>query len=157
MKRSNQKLLYGARSRTKSALAVMQHLATNEGHLLSAHDLSETAGLSRSGIETLLRQLREAGLIMGKRGIGGGYCLPDHARPTVGEIIKAVQGGVLHDHCADDEHSPETSKLWRAMETNLLEVLELVSLAEVWGNALTLQKLHALAAGDAAHQQATAG
>ena len=83
----------------------------------------------------ILSELRQHGLVRGRPGSDGGYWL---ARPgagiSVADVIRAVEGplatvrGESPDELDDGE---ELKQMWIALRTNIREVLEAVSVADL--------------------------
>ena len=99
--------------------------------------------LPRKFVESILGDLRRAGIVRSLRGADGGYGL---ARPpaqiTIGSIIRAVDGPLAevrgvrpHEtaYVGVAEHLPE---LWVAVRTSLRRVLDETSLAQVLNGRL---------------------
>lgn len=85
---------------------------------ISTQTLAQTLGLSISHLESLMRQLREAGLVQSYRGPGGGYglCRPAH-RTTLWEVVSVLEQDALDDNTEDDHES-----LTRPLEAQLKAV-----------------------------------
>ena len=89
-------------------------------------------------LEQIFRRLRHAGLILSKRGPGGGYLL---ARPpdqiSLAEVVTAVQGGVLL-RPNDEGGTPNGSLsfVWDRLEAELASCLESHTIAEICGEAM---------------------
>jgi Rrf2 family protein len=71
----------------------------------SVKEIAERTNLPQPYLEQILLQVKGAGIVRSKRGVGGGYVL---ARPpaeiTLAEIVSAVEGPLTapveaHDHC----------------------------------------------------------
>ncbi len=62
----------------------------------SVRDIAERTGLPQPYLEQILLALKGAGIVISKRGVGGGYVL---ARPaseiTLGSIVSAVDGPIV--------------------------------------------------------------
>jgi Rrf2 family iron-sulfur cluster assembly transcriptional regulator len=96
---------------------------------------------SVSYMETLMAQLREAGLVKAKRGLGGGYFLTRTAdRITVAEIVQAfdeqrdldgrpVNATTLEPEDIYNLHGTEL--LWESLKSHILLFLSGVSLADI--------------------------
>jgi Rrf2 family iron-sulfur cluster assembly transcriptional regulator len=73
-------------------------LALREGDKTptSVRDIAERTGLPQPYLEQILLALKGAGIVISKRGVGGGYVL---ARPpseiTLGAIVSAVDGPIV--------------------------------------------------------------
>ena len=107
----------------------------------STRGLAEWINRSVSYTETLMAQLRKAGLVVSRQGPGGGYVLarPAH-RITVAEIFEAVDApsdltnrplsaDTLEDEDIRDLHG--TDLLWEALKSYILLFLNGVSLADL--------------------------
>jgi Rrf2 family protein len=60
-------------------------------------DLAEKNGIPKKFLELILLELKNAGILRSRRGVGGGYLLarrPEEIRST--EIIAAIEGPVVH-------------------------------------------------------------
>ena len=84
---------------------LLGHFARAEDDVLtSATELAETFHMPRSVVANLLKAFREEGLLVSKRGLGGGYGL---ARPaeeiSLLEMLKVIDGPVRLTDCAVDE------------------------------------------------------
>ncbi|PTN37205.1 Rrf2 family transcriptional regulator [Desulfonatronum sp. SC1] len=89
-------------SRTRHGARLLMNLAhfSQKGPLRAAH-LSNNIGISIKYLEKIIKPLRQAGLIKGLRGPGGGYFLcraPEDI--TLGEIVLALDGGPQLSCCA---------------------------------------------------------
>jgi Rrf2 family cysteine metabolism transcriptional repressor len=74
----------------------MLELARQYGHgPVQSHDIAQKQGIPEPYLNQLLTQLRKAGLIVSRRGPGGGHSL---ARPanevTIAELITALEGSL---------------------------------------------------------------
>jgi Rrf2 family protein len=111
-------------------------------------------------LENILGELRVHGLVHSRRGSDGGYWLarePDAI--TLAEIIRAVEGplATVRGEAADEVEYPGTSaplrQVWLALRSNIREVLETVTLADVVSGELP-EPIGALAKDpDAAEQR----
>lgn len=97
-------------------------------------------------LENILGELRVHGLVQSRRGSDGGYWLArDPARITVAEIIRAVEGplaSVRGEAPEDLEYagaSQPLQRVWLALRTNVREVLETTTLADVVADSLPQQ------------------
>lgn len=80
-----------------------------EGTTFQIKDLAEKNGIPKKFLELILLELKNAGILRSRRGVGGGYLLarrPDTIRST--EIIAAIEGPVVH--AADRENKGERGK-----------------------------------------------
>jgi Rrf2 family iron-sulfur cluster assembly transcriptional regulator len=99
-------------------------------------DISKCQGISLSYLEQLFSKLRQAGLVDGVRGPGGGYRLGKPAnRISVADIISAVDESIDATKCAGNEDCNGgqrclTHELWQDLSKRLYEFLDEISLAQ---------------------------
>lgn len=71
----------------------------------SVKEIAERTTLPQPYLEQILLQVKGAGIVRSKRGVGGGYVLArEPAEITLAEIVSAVEGPLSapvedHDHC----------------------------------------------------------
>jgi Rrf2 family protein len=94
-------------------------------------------------LENILGELKHAGLVQSQRGAEGGYWLSRSADDiTLAEIIRAVEGplaSVRGERPEDLEYLGEARPLqdvWVALRSNIREILESVTLADVTAREL---------------------
>ncbi len=91
------------------AVLLMYELAKSGRSYASLADIASRQKVSQGYLEQIVRPLRDTGLVVSRRGFGGGYSL---ARPpqdiTVGEIVRAVEGPVMPVKCVSDAPVPDT-------------------------------------------------
>ncbi len=67
-------------------------------------EIAQAQGLSLGYLEQIAAALRQAGLVVSRRGASGGYSL---ARPpekiTVGDVVRVLEGGIRLLPCLEDE------------------------------------------------------
>lgn len=118
------------------AITAMLDLALNarDGHKVTLADISEFQGISLSYLEQLFAKLRQAKLVQGTRGPGGGYRL---ARPaneiSITDIVIAVddkfdQGLPLNQ--IEIRHQ-KTQELWDTLSNQIQEFLDGVTLGSL--------------------------
>jgi Rrf2 family protein len=113
-------------------------LAVAHPHTVSAQALAAEQNLPRKFLETILADLRRAGLVHSTRGVDGGYTL---ARPpeeiAVAEVLRAADGplagvrGIRPEETVYDGTAVHLQELWIAVRAAVRRVLDEVSLAEV--------------------------
>lgn len=128
----------------------------------STKGLAEWINRSVSYTETLMAQLRKAGLVVSRQGPGGGYILARPAdRITVAEVFEAVDApsdfatrplnaDTLEDGDIRDLHG--TDLLWEALKSYVLLFLSGVSLADLAPETANLVGDNTI---EAAHRAAT--
>lgn len=131
-------------------------LALREGDKTptSVRDIAERTGLPQPYLEQILLALKGAGLVISKRGVGGGYVL---ARPitaiTLGSIVRAVDGPIVvgdfgepHENGACDHEGQCTLlAVWSEVGEHMRRHLDSFTLADMvsraQGMAPTLEPL----------------
>lgn len=87
--------------KAKYALRALTELAWTDGTPMRAHVLAARAGVPGKFLETILVELRQAGMIDSRRGQAGGHSL---ARPAseimVGNVIRTIDGPLAMIRCA---------------------------------------------------------
>jgi Rrf2 family protein len=113
-------------------------LAAAHPGTVSAQALATEQDMPRKFLETILADLRRAGLVQSTRGVDGGYTL---ARPPteimVGDVLRAVDGplaavrGLRPEQTTYVGTAVHLQELWIAVRAAVRRVLDEVSLAEV--------------------------
>ncbi len=113
-------------------------LAAAHPGTVSAQALATEQDMPRKFLETILADLRRAGLVHSTRGVDGGYTL---ARPPteimVGDVLRAVDGplaavrGLRPEQTNYAGTAVHLQELWVAVRAAVRRVLDEVSLAEV--------------------------
>ena len=117
--------------------AVIELAATGPGHV-TADQLARTQQIPGKFLETILTQLRRAGLIRSQRGPDGGFWL---ARPaaeiSLADIIRVIDGQLLGVRGERPENitypgvAEPLQQVWIALRANERAVLETVTLADI--------------------------
>lgn len=125
-------------ARTDYALRALVVLATADDELTTRDQLAEAQAIPPRYLESILGQLRQAGLVLGQRGAAGGYRL---GRPadgiTVGDVSRAVDGplalvqGQRPEAMSYDEPCRSVGELWVGLRAAIRSVLDSVTLAEL--------------------------
>lgn len=99
-------------------------------------DIAEREGISVKYLEQLIIPLKRANYIKSVRGPKGGHMLSRHPEQiTVGEIVKALEGGVGLAKCVEHpekcEKSPGcvTRNIWKAASKAMYDKLDSVTLS----------------------------
>jgi Rrf2 family protein len=113
-------------------------LAAAHPGTVSAQAVAAEQDMPRKFLETILADLRRAGLVNSTRGVDGGYTL---ARPPgeikVGDVLRAVDGplaavrGLRPEQASYTGTAVHLQDLWIAVRASVRRVLDEVSLAEV--------------------------
>ena len=114
------------------------HLAASDTAPTKAEAIADAQQIPAQFLEGILANLRTAGLLRSRRGANGGYWL---ARPaaqiTVADVIRAVEGPLASVRGEGPENvsyagaAESLRDVWIAVRTNLRDVLENVTLADV--------------------------
>lgn len=125
-------------ARVDYAIRAAAEMAAKPGQSLKAQALANTQGISVSFLETILGDLRRAGLVASQRGRAGGYQLArDPADISVADVVRAETGNLfdIYGHRPEDmEYSGAATQLtdvWVAARSAYRQVLEDVTLADL--------------------------
>jgi Rrf2 family protein len=125
------------------AVRAMCTLAAADDRPVTAEALAASQGLPAKFLESILNDLRRAGLLRSQRGAEGGYRLSRPANAiTVAEIIRPLDGPLaevrgLRPEAANYSGAAEhLQTVWVAVRASLRSVLEAVTLADIVANKL---------------------
>ena len=92
-------------SKARYGLKATCYMADHYGEgVISLSTMASSIGVSEKYLEQLISTLRKAGLISANRGANGGYFLSkDPAQISVGEIIRALEDGLVIIDCLSGE------------------------------------------------------
>ena len=117
--------------------AAIELAAARNGHV-TADQLAQAQHIPGKFLETILTQLRRAGLVRSQRGPDGGFWL---ARPateiSLADIIRAIDGQLLGVRGERPENvsypgaAAPLQRVWIALRANERAVLETVMLADI--------------------------
>jgi Rrf2 family protein len=133
-------------TRGRYGLRLMVALALNYGNGTTLlRDVSRREGISEKYLGQIVIPLKNAGLILSRRGALGGYAL---ARPpgelTVKDVVEAIEGRVAAGPCV---HDPEAcaratacvaSEVWKKLSADIERSLSSFTLAGLAGQAREL-------------------
>lgn len=118
--------------------AAIELASADEGVVTKGDRIADAQGIPLNFLENILGDLRHAGLVASRRGQDGGYWL---ARPadevTVADVIRAVDGplatvrGERPERTSYPGVAEPLQRVWIAVRTNLREVVERVTLADL--------------------------
>lgn len=146
------KSLFRVPQRVHNGLLLMSYLATNygAGTPVSLEEIAGRETISQGYLEEIANDLRQAGLIEGRRGQNGGYLLtrsPDVM--TVASILDALEGPVAIVDCltADvacpSEHGCSNRKIWKTVQDRITDTLEHITLRELVTDRYDISRLPA--------------
>lgn len=125
-----------------NALLITAVLAEHygSGEPVTLLEIAEKEKVSRGFLEETAACLREANLIIGRRGAGGGYVLAhDPTDIYVGDVVEAVEGPISIVDCLDDRIGcPMAAEclskgIWAKLQTQMNQTLFGMSLAQMIG------------------------
>jgi Rrf2 family protein len=103
-------------------------------------------------LESILLQLRRAGIVHSQRGAEGGYWLAQPADAiSLADVIRAIDGPLANVRGQRPEHvgyhgaAASLQEVWIALRASERQILELVTIADVAGGKLP-KRVRALAA-----------
>jgi Rrf2 family protein len=134
--RTTAKVDYAVRAALELARA--QPTDSSPGRPVKGHDVAEAQEIPVKFLESILAELKRAGIVRSQRGSEGGYWL---ARPadevSIADIIRAVEGpladvrGVRPESLDYAEGLEALQRMWVALRASLRGVLEQVTLADL--------------------------
>jgi Rrf2 family protein len=137
-------------ARVDYALRAAAELAAARDGPVTADELAEAQGIPVKFLETILGQLRRAGLVRSQRGPEGGYWL---ARPagqiSLADIIRVIEGPLLGvrgerpERVAYRGAAQPLQEVWIALRANERAILETVTLGHIAKGELPAQ-IHSL-------------
>ncbi|HLH28811.1 MAG TPA: Rrf2 family transcriptional regulator [Acidimicrobiales bacterium] len=120
------------------AVRALCTLADAGGRPVTAEALATAQGLPAKFLESILNDMRRAGLLLSQRGADGGYRL---SRPpkdiSVADVIRPLDGPLaevrgLRPEAASYEGSAEHLRdVWVAVRASLRQVLEAVTISDI--------------------------
>ena len=120
------------------AVRALCTLADADGRPVTAEALAKSQNLPAKFLESILNDMRRAGLLLSQRGAEGGYRLSRQAGSiTVAEVIRPLDGPLaevrgLRPEATEYEGSAEhLQDVWVAVRASLRAVLELVTIADI--------------------------
>jgi Rrf2 family protein len=130
--------------KARYALRALYALAADDarGPVLIA-DLAERENIPRKFLETILLELKNAGILKSKKGKGGGYALARSAEQiTMGQVIRVIDGPLAPIPCASerafvrceecvDETTCGTRQVMQKVRDAIATILDSTTLSDV--------------------------
>jgi Rrf2 family protein len=120
------------------AVRALCSLADADDKAVTAETLAQSQGLPAKFLESILNDMRRAGLLLSQRGAEGGYRL---ARPaasiSVAEVIRPLDGplaevrGLRPEAASYEGSAARLQDVWVAVRASLRTVLEQVSIGDI--------------------------
>ncbi|MET7389517.1 RrF2 family transcriptional regulator [Streptomyces sp. NPDC005529] len=118
--------------------AALQLTASPDGGPLKAEAIADAQDIPHKFLEGILNDMRRGGLVLSQRGGNGGYRLARAAESiSIADVIRTVDGplvsvrGVRPPELSYTGPAESLLPLWIALRSNVREILEGVSLADV--------------------------
>jgi Rrf2 family protein len=109
-----------------------------DGQALSAEELGRRQDIPRGFLQSILADLRRAGIARSQRGQAGGWLMARDADDvTVADVIRAVDGplvsvyGLRPEAVSYNDAAQPLQHVWIAARTSLREVFERVTIASL--------------------------
>jgi Rrf2 family protein len=132
------------------AVRALCTLADADGNAVTAEALAQSQGLPAKFLESILNDMRRAGLLLSQRGAEGGYRLSRApSEISVADVIRPLDGPLaevrgLRPEAANYKGSAKhLQDVWVAVRASLRMVLERVTIADIVAGDLpkSVQKL----------------
>lgn len=129
-------------ARTDYAVRACLVLARAEGAVVPAERIAAEQSIPQPFLLGILGDLRRAGVVESRRGVDGGYRLPDPADVCVADVVRALDGplatvaGVPPEDVDLPARDLAVRDTWVALRVALRSVLEEVTLADLAAGAL---------------------
>ncbi|MGO8687142.1 MAG: RrF2 family transcriptional regulator [Candidatus Dormibacteria bacterium] len=105
---------------------------------VSAEHIGESQNIPLTFLHNILAELKEEGLVVSHRGVGGGFELArDPDTITLGDVIRVIDGPLARvgdyrpDQLAYTGHTEALRNVWVAVRSYIRDVLDAVTLAQV--------------------------
>ncbi|WP_328972373.1 RrF2 family transcriptional regulator [Streptomyces sp. NBC_00239] len=123
--------------------AALQLAASQDDGPLKAEAIADAQDIPHKFLEGILNDMRRGGLVLSQRGGNGGYRLAKPARSiSIADVIRVVDGplvsvrGVRPPDLSYTGPAQSLLPLWIALRSNVREILEGVTLADVASHEL---------------------
>ncbi|HSJ60137.1 MAG TPA: Rrf2 family transcriptional regulator [Jiangellaceae bacterium] len=130
-------------ARADYAVRAVVELAARAPASATRLELAEAQDIPGKFLESILGDLRRAGLLESHRGSSGGYRLSrDPARIPLADVIRAIEGplaavrGMPPEDAAYSGAARHLTKVWVAVRASIREVLETTTVADVLAGTL---------------------
>ena len=120
------------------AVRALCTLADSGEHPVTAEALAQSQGLPSKFLESILNDMRRAGILLSQRGAEGGYRLSRPAGSiTVADVIRPLDGplaevrGLRPEAASYGGSAEHLQAVWIAVRASLRAVLEQVTIADI--------------------------
>ncbi len=108
---------------------------------MSSDDISSATGVARPYLVRILATLSNNGIIVSKKGTGGGYALSKHAKDiNLKEVMRAIDGPVAplscislnwNESCVEEKRCHARTTVWQRVRDAMLAALEEVTVDDL--------------------------
>lgn len=136
--------MFKVSTKSQYGLRAMVYLGSvfEEKRVHSLKKISEKENISFDYLEKIISKLEKAGLILAKKGAGGGYYLASQpSKISAGEIIKAIEGTLAPVRCVAKEKKErlpcprkkvcKSFVVWQKIQDVLNSTLNSIALADL--------------------------
>ena len=128
---------------TRALVELTEAWSRDPAHLTKGDEIAGSQGIPAKFLEGILRQLRQAGLVVSQRGAEGGYRLERAPESiSIADVVRALDGplAAVRDMRPEDvDYSGSAAHLrevWVALRAAMRDVLEHTTLADVQAGEL---------------------
>ena len=125
-------------TRGRYGIHAMYDLAVNDGGPQSIKAIAERENIPEAYLEQLIAVLKRQGLVISTRGAQGGYALSRPAEEiTVGDVLRALEGGLSLVDCVQEEDACGRSCdcpariLWQKIQAGLDSIVDGITLKDM--------------------------
>lgn len=108
---------------------------------VSSDDISRATGVAKPYLVRILANLNHHGIVVSKKGAGGGYALAAEANTiTLKTVMRAIDGPVSplacvslnwHQACPKEDHCKARGSVWERIRDAMLAILDEVTVADL--------------------------
>lgn len=124
------------------ALQALGYLAThNDNGWIASEDVSQATGVARPYLVRILAALTANGIVVSKKGVGGGYRLARAPNEiNLRDVMRAIDGPVAplscislkwHQPCVEEPHCHARNSIWHRLRDAVLAVLAEFTVADL--------------------------
>lgn len=122
-------------TKTYYGMRALARLA-EKGVALSAREISDSEELPLEYLEKIFQSLKRSGIVLSKRGSGGGYALAHSPKDiTLHDVFAELEGPFFTLPCFEggcsQEKSCHTKGVWETINKTLDKKLESITLADI--------------------------
>lgn len=122
------------------ALRVLTDMAEHQSDgYVPLKEIAQRQEISEKYLESIVKSLVKAGVLIGLRGKGGGYRLSQHPdQLTVGKVLRLSEGSLSPVTCLEEGAAPctriaecRTLPMWRGLDKVIYDYLESYTIADL--------------------------